>query len=310
VGEENRVKTIDSLARAYAEEAPFSNLGLADFLRSLKDMVRFAVQMPERGYVGAVRATLQSLVARGYRVDNLVSFWGDAGRHHGLNVTLTTPTGARMELQFPTELSWAVGKRTHGRYRIVRLSTFDPAERVQAFLEILQINKESGIASRQPRGLHELGEIRHIESTFGRWIRTNPQTWDRYSDSLAADHTSFDEVLARHNLNRDDVFGPGGSDTAHDRPGVRLSGRDGPGGAGPDHEHHRLPGAGGQPAEGGHLERAEDGLDLRTGAGGTVPLRRPLLRPDEGTRSSDGREGCPGPASHDVAERDDPPRDV
>jgi hypothetical protein len=161
-----------------------------------------------------VDGVLDSLRARGYTVGKLLSFWGDEGRHNGLNVTVTDRSGIILEIQFPTELSRAVGKATHHYYEIVRQADLDVRTRVEAFLSILRINKESGINHHRPTGLESLGKVTHANTTFDRWIRGIPTGWPRYLEQLRVRETSFDEVLHERGLNRDDALGPDRTDEA------------------------------------------------------------------------------------------------
>lgn len=207
VDTEHRVKTAHSIARAYGEESKIDDIDLTAFLDSLKDRVRFSIQVTEASYVRSVDSVLKALRARDYKIGKILSFWGDEGRHNGLNITATDRSGIMLEIQFPTELSRAVGKATHHYYEVIRQANFDVKTRVDAFLSILHINKESGINHHRPAGLEALGNITEVNSTFGRWIRNIPVGWPRYLDQLRARQTSFDEVLREHGLNRDDAFG-------------------------------------------------------------------------------------------------------
>ncbi len=117
VDTEHRVKTAESLARTFREVHELDGTSPEAFLAETADLVRFSVQTPESGYGDAVRSTLSSLEARGYAVEDVKNFWRPGNRHNGLNVTLRAPGGQLVEVQFPTELSRTLGKRTHHALR-------------------------------------------------------------------------------------------------------------------------------------------------------------------------------------------------
>ena len=48
-------------------------------------------------------------------------------------------TGQRVEVQFPTPKSWAVGKQTHGLYETLRVRTNDPSTGCVALARIRDI---------------------------------------------------------------------------------------------------------------------------------------------------------------------------
>jgi hypothetical protein len=137
-------------------------------------------------------------------VGKVLSFWGTgSGRHNGLNVTLTSPDGRLMEVQFPTPLSRQVGKMTHLLYQRVRTARFSPEQRIEALLSIISINHRYRMPEHQPDGLGELTRFARftaLETSFASWIRSRPHTWNRYLASMAAAGVSLESRLAAHNL--------------------------------------------------------------------------------------------------------------
>lgn len=184
VGEEFRVKTVTSLARAFKDELAFEAIDLADFARSQKDRVRFSVQVPENGYGSAVRSLLERLEGRGFSVKKIVNFWGSGGRHNGLNVGVVDPTGFLFEIQFPTALSWAIGKETHKLYEILRQEDFSMQARIAAFLEMVSINKTRAIASHQSTDLNLIPVTKNADSSLAGLIEANQNLWDNYLADL------------------------------------------------------------------------------------------------------------------------------
>jgi hypothetical protein len=213
VGVDQRVKSAGSVARTYLDEVPFESEGINGILSGMKDRVRFSIAVRDASYGADVRAMLSALADAGFAIGKRLMFWGGGGRHNGLNVTVREPSGATVEVQFPTPLSWAVGRETHSLYERMRLPRYSMAVRVEAFLGILAVNKSSGIDARQPQGLDLIGAV-CADSTFGRWIAKNKLLWEHYSRNLP-EEGGFDEVLARHGLTRADVFPPDVSGESH-----------------------------------------------------------------------------------------------
>src|SRR4029453_18627178 len=105
------------------------------FLSDVNDLVRFSLRGPESESYGAVVTMVLQQLADGLEYQGDVSvdaknFWRPGNRFYGLNVTVTTSDGRVFELQFPTETSWQVSKRTHDLYKIVRSPDAAPHARV------------------------------------------------------------------------------------------------------------------------------------------------------------------------------------
>jgi hypothetical protein len=220
VGEEHRRKTTHSMARAFLEIDTIEPTPLSDFINSMKDRVRFSIEVSEVGYGNAVAAVLRSMLGRGYQVKKILSFWGTGlGRHNGLNVTLVDSSDRLLEVQFPTPLSGRVGKATHRLYRRVRSGRFTPRQRVEALLSILSINHRSDLPTHQPPNIDTLaaiGPIKRLDTGLATWIEANPTLWRRYLATLEADGVSLEDSLSRHNLRYDEIFGETGQDVRTD----------------------------------------------------------------------------------------------
>lgn len=207
VDEEYRVKSVESLGRKYLEESTFEDIGPEEYLSKVKDRVRFSVETPEIGYGATVTRVLDQLHRRGYRTTQTANFWADHGRHNGLNIWLTDPHGFKIEVQFPTPLSRAVGKETHRSYEIMRFGGSHGYDRVNAFLEILAINKARDIYGHRPSDLHLVDKLRTKRTTLAAWLGSEEETLRQYRDALSARNKSFDDDLRRHGLTRHDVPG-------------------------------------------------------------------------------------------------------
>ncbi|MGK5679878.1 toxin glutamine deamidase domain-containing protein [Actinoplanes sp. URMC 104] len=207
VDEEYRVKSVESLGRKYLEDLILTGLDLDTYLATVKDRVRFSVETPEQGYGTTVASVLAGLRLRGYRTTQMASFWADRGRHNGLNVWLTDASGFRIEVQFPTPLSRAIGKDTHHSYEVLRFGGSTSWDRVDAFLKILQVNKQRGIDERRPSDLHLIDGIRTKASTFASWLASEAEMLTQYKAALSARRMSFEDHLRQYGLERDDVPG-------------------------------------------------------------------------------------------------------
>ncbi|WP_250000535.1 toxin glutamine deamidase domain-containing protein [Actinoplanes sp. M2I2] len=207
VDEEHRVKSIESLSRKYLEAFETENVALDEFVGRVKDRVRFSVEVPETAYGTTVNQVMARLHELGYRRTGTANFWSDHSRHNGLNVWLIDPGGFRIEIQFPTPLSRAVGRETHQSYETLRLGRNPAYARVNAFLEILAINKRFDIYAHQPPDLYVVSDTKTKTSTMAAWFRAEPGTLIQYKKDLHARGISFESELRRHGLTFDDVPG-------------------------------------------------------------------------------------------------------
>ncbi|MCY1143988.1 toxin glutamine deamidase domain-containing protein [Actinoplanes sp. Pm04-4] len=210
VDEEHNVKSAESLGRKLLEDFSFEGAGPEQYLAEVKDRVRFSVEVPEAGYGQTVACVLDQLHRLGYRTTSAASFWADHGRHNGLNVWLTDPHGFRVEVQFPTPLSRQVGKETHVSYEVMRFGGSTSWERVDAFLQILSINKEACIYDHRPSDLHLLHPLREKTTTLAAWLKSEQETLAQYRAALSAQGKSFEDHIRQHGLSRDDVPGAEG----------------------------------------------------------------------------------------------------
>ncbi|WP_157756977.1 toxin glutamine deamidase domain-containing protein [Plantactinospora sp. KBS50] len=212
LGAEHRVKTAESLARKYLAEFEFQDVSLDSALGDVNDIVRFSLRGPESAAYGpAVDAVLRGLEEKGYQLTDVKNFWQPGNRFFGLNCTLGSPGGRTFELQFPTATSWAVGKQTHDAYEIVRDVDASAADRMHALLDILSINKASGIASRMPGGLDAPGGPipGAMDTSVATWIgsASNADLRQEYVGWLARQGRTFADDLAGRGLTPSDLPG-------------------------------------------------------------------------------------------------------
>lgn len=307
VDESTRVKTTPSLARALSLHLIRGSEDLGALVDKIDDLVRFSISLPESSYAATVRMALRALEERSYRIDSVKSFWGGSrGRHYGLNVALTNPTGQLMELQFPTERSRALGKQTHDLYEIVRLGTgaVTGQERVEAFLGILAINKLAGIVDHQPADISGLPGIVVVDTSLANWIgKNNRQLWSDYLGFVLGEGLTLDQALDPWGLDRSDLPGIEGLIPEHDRSRLLpVSEGDGRQGTEQGDQLVRLPGSSARPSERGHMARDAGGMDLRPRGRSESPVRRSVRELFAAGRSGHGGEPGPGVSGHGVAE--------
>ncbi|WP_133379011.1 YwqJ-related putative deaminase [Klenkia marina] len=170
VGLVNAVKSLESAARKIQPSIQGGSTFAAS-IWSMDDLVRFSLQIDPDRYGESVLEALRAFRALGWAApedpgpgethDDWRNTWAIGNRHHGLLVVMThATTGQRVEMQFPTPQSWAVGKRTHDFYETLRFTKGDPFERVVALGRILDIVRAEGVEAHLPAGLDLLGPVK------------------------------------------------------------------------------------------------------------------------------------------------------
>ncbi|MDQ4039526.1 MAG: hypothetical protein M3313_14520, partial [Actinomycetota bacterium] len=195
---ECRVKAVESFTRDYAKENATSPLTASEFLSEVTDdLVRFSVVTPAQSYAPTVSALLSALTDRGYAVAAAKNYWRTGNRFPGLNITLTTPTGQRMEVQFPTETSLDLSDLTHPDYQVLRLPGVAVAVRVEAFANILKTNMESGIDRQIPdtSTFAPPVDTRPIDNSPERYFRKHNEMARHYRTQLAREGLTVTEHL-------------------------------------------------------------------------------------------------------------------
>ncbi|MFI5485765.1 toxin glutamine deamidase domain-containing protein [Micromonospora echinaurantiaca] len=198
-----RIKSFESLARKYLDEAQIVGVPVEDFVREVNDVLRFSFSMPSRErYRDAVVAVLDQLTRLGFRVEECKNFWKLGNRFYGFNCTLTSPGGFTFELQLHTEASRDVWLRTHRAYEVLRRTSELPERRVRAFLQMLAANRSSGIPGEMPPDLHE--QFPAKDASFAKWILVNGTLWREYRRYLDARRRTFGKIVAEYRLASDD----------------------------------------------------------------------------------------------------------
>ncbi|RGC69635.1 hypothetical protein C5N14_04335 [Micromonospora sp. MW-13] len=202
---EFRVKSLESLSRKYVDEASVVAVSVEDFAGEVNDVLRFSLAMPgPDAYRLALEGVLAGLENLGFDVDDggCKNFWRIGNRFYGFNCTLRAPSGQIFELQLHSDASRDAWQRTHEAYEILRLLKESPSRRVDAFLEMLAVNRRCGMPQAVPQGLSLRFPAK--DASFARWISLNRGAWHRYLGHLEARGESFSEVVERCGLTRED----------------------------------------------------------------------------------------------------------
>ncbi|MFV2088604.1 toxin glutamine deamidase domain-containing protein, partial [Micromonospora sp. LOL_021] len=310
VGLEHRVKHAESLARKFKVEFEPIGLDLQGALGKVGDLVRFSLLAPERHYGLAVSETVDGLVGRGYEVQQVKSYWNPGNRFYGLNSVLVSPGGRVFEIQFPTERSWLVGKQTHGWYEVVRDPVRSSESRVEAFLNILAINKSTGVSSQLPVGLDLIAEAygNSIQNGFAKWISDSRRrnVASDFAIWLNEQGIRFSEFAGRFGLDQADFVGlvdqitQGRVSADYD---VHLLSDVSARGAGWDSGERARAGPGARTGAGRDLGPPDAEVELPSGRSSGVSLFDAGPGADQARRSGDGGVGDASLHGGAVAER-------
>ncbi|MFY1586639.1 toxin glutamine deamidase domain-containing protein [Micromonospora sp. WMMD734] len=202
---EFRVKSEVSLARKFLDEASAVGISVEDFSVEVNDVLRFClvVSQPEC-YEPAVRRTLAELNGAGFAVDgsSCKNFWRAGNRFYGFNCTVRSPEGQLFELQVHSRSSRAAWLETHHAYEVLRRTTQSPVRRVEAFLDMLSINRRHGMPSEVPARLAESFPAK--DASFARWLHLNRSVRRSYLEALRMEGSVFTDIAARFGLTAKD----------------------------------------------------------------------------------------------------------
>ncbi|MGI5525613.1 toxin glutamine deamidase domain-containing protein [Micromonospora sp. CA-259024] len=195
-GREFRVKSLESLARKYLDEARVAITDVTDFVASVNDVLRFCFEMPSGGhYSRAVDLVLGGLVEAGFSVpeSECKNFWRQGNRFYGFNCTLRSPDGMLIELQLHTPVSRQVWLATHEEYEVLRRPSHSSERRVHALLRMLGMNRERDLPDSLPLGLDFRFPAK--DATFAKWISQNTDAWQEYCAWLTRHDRSLSQVV-------------------------------------------------------------------------------------------------------------------
>jgi hypothetical protein len=163
-GLDNRMKTVDSLARklhdlaepavarGQAPEAAVSTAG-----QRINDALRYTVELDPVKYAEGYQDAVGELEAAGCKLERGSNAWDPAnspfkGTYRGINTTFRSPNGTLFEVQFHTPESFAIKSELHALYEEMRLSTTS-AERKA---ELAEMMRQRWASSETPPGATDI----------------------------------------------------------------------------------------------------------------------------------------------------------
>lgn len=152
IGLEHKLKTPESLSRKIHSDAIADNISYEAAANKISDGLRYTLEIDKSNYVDKMADTLNGLRKQGYEINKFKNSWGDK-LYQGVNVQLTTPTGAKMELQFHTADSFYTKETlNHKHYELFRSESATEAQKKLA--RDIMIQNQAKVAV--PEGILEL----------------------------------------------------------------------------------------------------------------------------------------------------------
>jgi len=141
VGLNYKVKSLDSIQEKIARMHQNYGYNIQDASLDINDSLRYTLLVDSNNYESVVLYKLSTLRKQGYNIKYVNNAWNNPV-YKGLNVTLTSPDGVMVELQFHTEGSYRVKQiLNHDFYEISRNTSMDNNTKKIA-TEIQKINQE------------------------------------------------------------------------------------------------------------------------------------------------------------------------
>ena len=180
VGLEHNTKSISSLESKLARKLA-QGYSLDSASSDINDSLRYTLIVDEGSYESAVKTKLADLVRQGYKIEYWNDAWGGS-IYQGLNVTLRSPDGILVELQFHTEDSFRVKEElNHEYYEISRNPSMD-SDIVQTSNEIQKINQQLYVKNVGfGFGYNTVTEINDIAKTSTKLTPTNTLSYTNVS---------------------------------------------------------------------------------------------------------------------------------
>lgn len=152
VGFENRLKSSKSLSRKVLADAHIKGVTLEEAAESIGDSLRYTLAIDETSYSEIVSKSLKQLQNEGYQIKKVKNFWGD-DIYQGINVSLLTPDGFKMEIQFHTAASFYTKEvLNHSYYEVARSETAT----IDKIIEANDIMKQNQSKVKIPLGVENI----------------------------------------------------------------------------------------------------------------------------------------------------------
>ena len=128
VGFEKCLKGRDRIKEKVSDSIRLKHHTPEEAVSLLPDTIRYTLQYDEARYTQSIRADLDRMKGKGFKLDILKNSWsGD--QYKGINSQWTEPdTGQRFEVQFHTRISFEAKQITHPAYERLRTKQADAFE--------------------------------------------------------------------------------------------------------------------------------------------------------------------------------------
>ena len=192
-GLDYRFKSQESLSRKIVTKSHQKGISLEEAASEIDDSLRYTLVSDEAGYCQMVDETLNRLEREGYTIKNFKNTWGD-DVYQGINVSIKSPEGVSLELQFHTDASYYTKEHlNHAYYEIARSETAT-AEEVAEATEKMKANQALVNRPAGARNLEVIDEKIYNGSYSGddwcRYLRNEygieNVTWEDASPSQLA----------------------------------------------------------------------------------------------------------------------------
>ena len=147
-GLDYRLKSGESLSRKILSDAHVKGVTLEEAATSIGDSLRYTLVIDETNYSDIVSKSLRQLQNDGYSISKVKNFWGDE-IYQGINVSVVTPGGIKIGLQFHTEASYYTKEvLNHSYYEIARSETATIDEIINANDAMIENQSKVNVPSR------------------------------------------------------------------------------------------------------------------------------------------------------------------
>ncbi|WP_010249271.1 hypothetical protein [Acetivibrio cellulolyticus] len=155
-GLDYRQKSNESLCRKILSDSHAKGITLEEAASGIGDSLRYTLVADESNYTRLVEQSLKQLEEQGYKINKVKNFWGEE-IYQGINVSLTTPDGVKMELQFHTSASYYTKEvLNHKYYEIARSETASIEEITEA--NKIMIENQSKVT--MPDGVKDISGLK------------------------------------------------------------------------------------------------------------------------------------------------------
>ena len=122
-GLDYRLKSNESLCRKIISDSHVKGVTLKEAASDIGDSLRYTLVADDSNYSSVVEHSLKHLEEQGYKINKVKNTWGSE-IYQGINVSLASPDGVKMELQFHTNASYYTKEvLNHKYYEIARSET-------------------------------------------------------------------------------------------------------------------------------------------------------------------------------------------